>query len=101
MERRYVYDDNGNQLFDKNSGEPYFFWDVTIKNRKSYILRILEWLSQGINVFTFGHQDLTFSQRVGGWLFLGDRKGKLAVKIIDSIFFWDKDHCKNAWRNKV
>jgi len=97
MERRPAYDENGCPLFDRE-GQLAYVWDANEPNRKAWFFRCMEWLSQGINVFLGGHQDLTFSQRVGGWQESGYKLAWMH-KPIDFIF--GKDHCRNAWREKV
>ena len=80
------------------AGHFAWVWDPTLPNRKAWIYRLLEWMSQGINLFLGGHQDLTFSQRVGGWMEIAHPYAWLH-KPIDFIF--GKRHCAHAWRDKV
>ncbi len=67
-------------------------------NKKSYILRLLLVVDAFFNVLLLnGSEDHTISGRVGykahktkkrGWL--------LAEKFINTLFFFDKNHCYNS-----
>jgi hypothetical protein len=99
MERIWALDHKGNRIYDKH-GRPAYVWSYHTPNQRSYFHRIMHWVSQGLNVFLGGHQDLTFSQRVGGWRRFGHPLGKPLSKFINFIFF-DSQHCQNAWIEKV
>jgi hypothetical protein len=59
-----------------------------------YFQRILIALSVLLNVILGGYSNQTFSARNHGW----KREGKPnLVWIIDSIFWFDPDHCAQAW----
>ena len=57
--------------------------------------RIATWASQTVNVLLlFGHPDQTVSSRAfvhGGW----------PMRVIDFLFFWEPDHCKQAFMRDV
>jgi len=96
MERIPATDLYGHPIFDRR-GRKCYVWSYEHANYKAYPLRILEWISQGFNVLTGGHQDLTFSQRAGAWAYHGKREWP--AKIIDK--FMGKNHCRKAWEKKV
>lgn len=96
MERIPAVDSNGDQIYDCK-GRKAYVWSYHMPNFKSYPFRILEWISQGINVFGGGHQDLTFSQRAGAWDYHGEIRWP--ARIIDAVF--GKDHCRKAWKHKI
>lgn len=69
----------------------------------SRLHRFAAWLSQGANLLLFnGSPDETISGRA--W-----RQGQLqgypgwaiARRVIDRLFFWDPDHCKNSHQQDV
>lgn len=69
-----------------------------MKKRKSYILRVLIAIDQLFNVvFLNGDEDHTISGHVG---YMALTEGKwywlLAELAINTLFFFDKDHCKNS-----
>src|SRR6056297_3293646 len=97
MERRRAVDRFGEPLLDKD-GHFAWVWDPMLPNRKAWFYRFLHWISQGWNMFLGGHEDLTFSQRVGGWLEVGYRLAWLH-KPIDFVF--GRAHCARAWHDKV
>ena len=96
MERIPATDLYGAPIYDRR-GRKCYTWSYEHPNYKRYPFRILEWLSQGMNVFWGGHQDLTFSQRAGAWAYHGTRKWP--AKIIDAVM--GENHCEMAWRKKV
>ena len=65
---------------------------------RNFFIRILIWLDQGGNVlYLNGSEDHTISGRTGykamttgKWYWLA------AEKFIDTLFFWQKNHCRNA-----
>jgi hypothetical protein len=65
-------------------------------DRRHYIYRVLDAASQFMNVlFLNGDPNESISARV--WR-LGLYR---AVKIINKLFFWQKNHCKAAYENDL
>jgi hypothetical protein len=62
---------------------------------KSYALRLLIAFDQFLNVLLLnGSEDHTISGRVGYKALMTNKKHwRLAEKIINTIFWFDKDHC--------
>lgn len=67
---------------------------------KNWLLRVAAWASQTLNLFIlFGHHDQTISARCycnkykPGWNY--------ANTIINAIFFWQDDHCKESYLEDV
>lgn len=68
------------------------------KNKKSYFLRLLIVIDAFFNVLILnGSEDHTISGRVGYKAFkTKQRKWLVLEKIINAIFFFDKNHCYNS-----
>ena len=67
---------------------------------KQYLLRVLAWLSQGVNCILFGgHHDVTVSARA--YLSRERRGWKIAYRTLNAVFFWQEDHCRDSWRADV
>jgi hypothetical protein len=68
------------------------------KQNKSYGLRVLIAIDQLLNVvFLNGSPDHTISGRVGYKALTTQKKGWLiAEKAINTLFFFEKDHCYNS-----
>jgi|6_EtaG_2_1085325.scaffolds.fasta_scaffold06146_6 hypothetical protein len=66
--------------------------------RKSYLRRVLIAFDQLLNVvFLNGSEHQTISGRVGyKALTTGKKRWCCAEKIINTLFFLDKDHCKSS-----
>ena len=67
---------------------------------KAWLMRVFAWMSQSINLwFLFGHHDQTVSARCyvnrckPGWRF--------AYRVINRIFFWQKDHCHSSFEKDL
>ena len=57
-------------------------------------------LDQLVNTIFGGWADETISSRA--WRKRGDGRGwALLRKVIDAIFFWQKDHCKTAYESEL
>jgi hypothetical protein len=62
---------------------------------KDYLVNILAAISQLLNAAIGGHPNMTLSARAycsrgaSGWF--------LAHKIINTLFFWQHDHCRQSW----
>lgn len=69
-----------------------------MKKKKSYILKLLIVIDAFFNVFLLnGSEDHTISGRVGFKALITKKKRWLiAEKVINTIFFFDKNHCYNA-----
>lgn len=67
-------------------------------NSASYILRTLIAIDQLVNVVVLnGSPDHTISGRVGYKAkTTGKRRWLWAEKVIDTLFFFDKNHCQNS-----
>lgn len=60
------------------------------------------WLDQGLNVLLGGSADETFSSRAHRrWRDTTLRRWKVARAVINAIFFWQDDHCFEAYRAEV
>lgn len=59
-----------------------------------YLIRIFVAVSVLLNVLLGGYSNQTFSARNWGW----KREGKPnLVWLIDTLLWFDKDHCMTAW----
>jgi hypothetical protein len=66
---------------------------------KNYLIRNLASLSVVLNTLTGGSYRNTFSARCGYACYkLGRTWAKVAVAIIDGMFFFDDDHCRNEYK---
>lgn len=66
-----------------------------MKRIQSHLLSIAAWCSQTINLWLlFGHHDQTVSARCyvnrlrKGW--------RVAYRVINGVFFWQEDHCRES-----
>ena len=67
---------------------------------KQYILNILIAFDQFVNVLFLGKPDETISSRA--WRCKDTSSfWKFMRKLIDTIFFWQKDHCYNSFIAEV
>ena len=63
---------------------------------KQHLLRVLAWLSQGVNcILLGGHHDVTVSARA--YLNRERRGWKIAYRTLNAVFFWQDDHCRDSW----
>ena len=62
----------------------------------AWFLRVSAWCSQTINLWVlFGHHDTTVSARC---YINRNRKGwGVAYRVINKIFFWQDDHCRESF----
>lgn len=60
-----------------------------------YIFQILLWIDQGVNVLLGGWADETLSARA--WRQRHKKRWKVAVRVIDAMFFWQTQHCQLAY----
>lgn len=52
-------------------------------------------LDVGVNTLIGGHRDETISSRCGKGKLAGKPVHTFLAKIIDTLFFWEEDHCVN------
>lgn len=66
--------------------------------RKPYLKKLLISGSQLLCVLLLnGHEDQTFSGEIGRRAELtGKRRYLLIERIINAVFFWDTNHCRNS-----
>lgn len=65
---------------------------------KFYIRQILIALDQLINAFHGGWADETISSRA--WRLRANRPYRYYVRVIDAIFFRQKNHCQRSYENE-
>ena len=72
-----------------------------ILNRiKTQLLRWSAWVSQTANTFLlFGHHDMTISARC--YINRNKKGWRRAYKFVNSIFFWQEDHCRDSFAEDV
>ncbi|HDR0635860.1 TPA: DNA helicase UvrD [Pasteurella multocida] len=69
-----------------------------------YLLNIAIAIDQGFNALFFGSPDETLSSRAyRGAVLAGKpkKKWKFFHAAINKLFFWQKDHCKQAYLSEV
>ncbi|AWB55732.1 TPA: DNA helicase UvrD [Pasteurella multocida] len=69
-----------------------------------YLLNIAIAIDQGFNALFFGSPDETLSSRAYRGAVLAEQPKKkwlFSYKAINKIFFWQKDHCKQAYESEV
>lgn len=66
----------------------------------TYLWNLLEWGSQGLNaIFLAGNPNMTVSARCymnsarPGW--------SVAYRVINKLFFWQENHCKQSYEEDV
>lgn len=62
-----------------------------------WALNVLAAWSQFWNAIWGGHRDQSFSSRSYEAKLLGKRWGRIAVPIVNAVFFWEPDHCRRAY----
>lgn len=65
------------------------------------IKQFLIWLTQGGNVLLGGFADESMSSRAYRMQQRGHKYWGWTAKAIDRLFFWQVDHCRNAWLEEV
>lgn len=63
------------------------------------VFQVLVAVDQLVNTFFGGYADETISSRLWRHYLKGERKW--AVKIVNAIFFWQKNHCKEAYESEL
>ena len=81
--------------------EKYKRLSLDLKKRKPWWLRVLLCLDQLCNVLFFwwlsyAHEDETISSHIGREADRGNKKAIFIKKLINKIFFWQKDHCEKS-----
>lgn len=64
---------------------------------KDYVGFIGVALTQLINTLLGGFPDETTSSRMWRWHLQGKPEGTIFAAVIDTIFFWQGDHCRKAY----
>ena len=76
------------------------WWKLLQHNFWQFIL----WFDQGFGILFStlvkqkGYADITLSARA--YLWEQEGKYKWLRKVIDTLFFWQKEHCKDAWETE-
>ena len=66
----------------------------------TYFRKLVIWLDQGINViFMAGYPDETLSAHF--YRLDRDKKKSWPKKIVNMLFWWQRDHCYSAYQNEV
>lgn len=68
---------------------------------KNYFFQLALCIDQGANALTGGFADETLSSRAHRMREKGQPVWGWTAAFIDALFFWQKDHCLNAWRSEV
>ena len=61
-----------------------------------YVFRVLIALDQFGNALLGGRPDHTISGRVGYYALKNKQWALNAERVINTLFFWDKDHCRRS-----
>ena len=61
-----------------------------------YIQQVWESVDQTINAIGLGNMDHTISGRVGRLAVQGDPVGRILERVINTILWFDKNHCRKA-----
>ena len=68
---------------------------------KFWLLQILISIDQFFNTICGGYADETLSSRAHRMREKKQRYWGWTANAIDKLFFWQKDHCKEAWLSEV
>lgn len=68
---------------------------------KRYLLNNLIALDQLANTLLAGEADETLSSRAHRMREKGHRWWGWTARFIDALFFWQLEHCRNAWLSEV
>ncbi|UQZ89527.1 hypothetical protein C4J81_15325 [Deltaproteobacteria bacterium Smac51] len=66
-----------------------------------YFWNVLIGLDQFINTMLAGHPDETFSARTYRKAIAGQWFWRAMCAFIDSLFFWQDDHCRKSHENEL
>ncbi len=68
---------------------------------RRYIIHVLASLSVMLNTILGGSYRNTFSARCGYEYYIHEKTwAKVAVIVIDTMFFWDENHCYREYVNE-
>lgn len=68
---------------------------------KQYIINVCASLSVVLNTLLGGSYRNTFSARAGYQAYVNDKQwAKIAVKVIDAMFWFDANHCHSEYLNE-
>jgi hypothetical protein len=62
----------------------------------AYLINVLVSLDQLLNVLIGGYPDETISSRVGRNAAAGKKWALIAEKVINALFWFDPNHCRDA-----
>lgn len=68
---------------------------------KYFILNLLIWIDQGFNVLLLGSADETLSSRAYRAYVKGRIFGSIFKPLIDTLFFFDPNHCESSYNAEV
>lgn len=63
------------------------------------MMQVLIAIDQLANTLCKGMADETLSARAYRWQLTGRRTWPR--RVIDGLFFWDRDHCQNSWLSEM
>ena len=66
---------------------------------RAYLHNVAVSLSQWLNVLIGGHPDMTLSS--AAWVRSQLGRGDTPRRIMDTLFWWDADHCKESFERDV
>lgn len=69
--------------------------------RRPYWLSVLISVDQLANALLWGYVDETLSSRAHRSASQGKTRWVVAEKVINTIFFWEEEHCENAYLAEV
>jgi hypothetical protein len=64
---------------------------------KTYLLNIAEAISQLLNALLGGNPNITVSGRA----YLNRKRHPLPYKLINKLFWWQEDHCRDSWVSDI
>jgi hypothetical protein len=64
---------------------------------KTYLLNLAEATSQWLNALRGGNPNMTVSARA----YLNRKRHPLPYKLINKVFFWQDDHCRDSWVSDI
>lgn len=68
---------------------------------KAYLLALLIAIDQLVNALLCGQPDETLSSRAHRMRVKGHRYWGWTARAIDTVFFWDRDHCRKAYESEL
>lgn len=67
---------------------------------KQYVINLLITLDQLVNTILRGNPDETLSSRAHRMRAKGHPAWGWAAGAIDTLFFWEADHCRTSWERE-